>query len=123
MRKSVFVALTVAVLGTASLPAFAADPAQARLVAPGAQPREVIIDGRLWKCRGEKCTAGSQGKNQPILRECARAAKVLGPIVEYRQGTRILNSRGLNQCNSRTEQAKTEPAETGPATDAVAQGR
>ena len=116
MNKYAFVALSVAVLGATSVPAVAADPAQARLTAPVSQARQVIIDGRLWKCRGEKCTTGSQGKNQPILRECIRAAKVLGPIVEYRQGTRILNDKGLAQCNSRVEQAR-----VGPATDAVAE--
>ena len=118
MKRYVFVALAVAVLGAAGVPAVAADPAQARLSAPVSEAREVIVDGRLWKCRGEKCTTGSQGKNQPMLRECIRAAKVLGPIMEYRQGTRMLNAKGLAQCNSPVEQAR-----TGPATDAVAQAK
>lgn len=119
MRSLVFVALSVAVLGAGGVPAMAADPAQARLAAPVSEAREVIVDGRLWKCRGQKCTAGSQGKNQPIARECARVARVIGPVTEYRQGTRILNEKGVAQCNAQA----TELAKTGAGADAVAQTR
>lgn len=121
MKRYVFVALSVAVLGATSVPSFAADPARARLVAPVSEAREVIVDGRLWKCSGQKCTSGSQGKNQPIARECARVAKVIGPVTEYIQGTRILNREGLRQCN--TAAGATEQAETVPTSDASAQTR
>ena len=90
-----------------SVGALAADKAEARLAAAVSEPLKVIIDGRLWSCEGEKCTSGSQGKNQPITRECARAAKVLGPVVSYRQGERRLDDAGIAACNGGAETART----------------
>ena len=110
MKKVAFVALAAFALMQGGL-SMAADKAEATLAAAVSEPRKVIIDGRLWSCEGEKCTAGSQGKNQPIGRECARAAKVLGPIVAYRQGGKELNSAGIAACNASTETAR---AASGP---------
>ena len=120
MKSFAYGAFTAIVLAGAGLSAgaFAADKAEARLAAAVSAPRKVIIDGRLWSCEGEKCTAGSQGKNQPITRECARAAKVLGPVVAYRQGERSLDEAGIMACNGGVETARTA---SGP--DAVGRAR
>ncbi len=109
MTQIKFGALAALVLMTASVsaPVLAADKAEARLAAAVSAPRKVIIDGRLWSCEGEKCTAGSQGKNQPIGRECSRAAKVLGPIVAYTQGEKTLGAAEITACNGGVETART----------------
>ena len=112
--------LALAVLGAAgvSVSAPAAERAEARLAAQVSEARQVIIDGRLWSCAGDKCTAGSQGRSQPIGRECARVAKVVGPVVEYRQGDKILGASGIAACNGGREIAR-----AAPATDAAANAR
>jgi hypothetical protein len=112
--------LALAVLGAAgvSVSAPAAERAEARLAAQVSEARQVIIDGRLWSCAGDKCTAGSQGRSQPIGRECARVAKVVGPVVEYRQGEKVLGAAGIVACNGDREVAR-----AAPSTDAAATAR
>lgn len=119
MKKVAFVALTAFALMHGGI-SLAADKAEATLSAPLSQPRKVIIDGRLWSCEGEKCTAGPQGKNQPISRECSRAAKFLGQIVAYRQGNRELDTIGLAACNGA---AATARAPAGASADVAARTR
>ena len=108
MKSLAYRGFALVILSSAMLPgaSFAAERAQARLAAQVAQERQVIVDGRLWSCEGDKCTAGSQGRSQPIGRECARAAKVLGPIIEYRQGARVLDASGITACNAASETAR-----------------
>ena len=107
MKKVAFLVFAASVLVVPL--GIAAERAEATLAAPVSESRKVIIDGRLWSCEGDKCTAGSQGRDQPIRRECARAAKVLGPIVAYRQGARSLDAAGLAACNASQEAARAAP--------------
>ena len=120
MRTFAYGALGAIVLASSgfSVAAYAADPAAARLQAAVSAPRKVIIDGRLWSCEGEKCTSGSQGRNQPIARECVRVAKALGPVAEYRQGANVLDAAALVACNVHIETAR-----TGSSAPAVASAR
>lgn len=105
MRNVAFVAVLMTSLGAGAV-ANAGERAQATLSSPIANSRKAIIDGRLWTCEAEKCTSGSQGKNQPIARECVRTAKVLGPIVSYRRGERSLDAAELAACNAPQEAAR-----------------
>ena len=94
----------------------AAGRSEARLAAPVAEARQVIIDGRLWSCTDDKCMAGSQGRSQPIGRECLRVAKVVGPIIEYRQGDKVLDAADIAACNGVRETARTAPSTDAGAT-------
>ena len=105
MRNVAFVAVLVMALG-AGASATAGERAEAILFAPLAKPQKTIIDGRLWTCEAEKCTSGLQGKNQPISRECVRTAKVLGPVVSYRRGSRTLDASELAACNTAQDMAR-----------------
>lgn len=109
--------LALAILGGSAFASSgsAADRAEARLAAQVAEARQVIIDGRLWSCAGDKCTAGPQGRSQPIGRACARVAKVVGPVIEYRQGDKALGAAGIAACNG-----DREVAQTASGTDAAA---
>jgi hypothetical protein len=117
MRNVAFVAAAVMMLG-AGFTAHAGERAEATLASPLAKSRKAIIDGRAWTCQEEKCTSGSQGKNQPIARECVRTAKVLGPIVSYRRGQRSLDAAEIAACN-----AAQETARAAAGTDVAARGR
>lgn len=99
----------LALLGLAD-PAGSAERAEARLASPMAEGRQVIVDGRLWSCAGDRCVAGSQGRSQPISRECLRVAKIVGPIIEYRQGDRTLSAAGVAACNRALDPASSSDA-------------
>jgi hypothetical protein len=103
MQKLLF-ALTAAGLMAAAVPQVAwADlvlPAQAKLAAPVAEARKVIVDGRIWRCEADLCKAGEQGTDQPAQRECGKLAKSVGTIVAYTSGTRELPEASLAACNA-----------------------
>jgi hypothetical protein len=94
----------------------AAERSEARLAAPVSEARKVIVDGRLWSCTDDRCMAGSQGRSQPIGRECLRVAKVVGPIIEYRQGDKALDAAGIAACNGVRETARTASSTDAAAT-------
>ena len=102
MKRLGFGILAIAAVAGACVAgtAIAAERTEAILAAPVSEPRQVIVDGKLWSCEGNKCTSGNQGKSQPIGRECARAAKTLGPIVAYTRGERALNADEIKACNA-----------------------
>ena len=101
MQKIISGLWALSMLGAAIAPAaaFAANGVEARLAAPVSKPREVIIDGRIWSCEGDVCRGGSRGANQSLKRECLRAAKVLGPVVGYRNGDKTLSAEEVAACN------------------------
>jgi hypothetical protein len=72
---------------------------QATLQTPVAQPKSVVIDGKVWKCAGVDCSASADGAPQPATRECARAAKVLGGFTRYSKDGRPLDDAALAACN------------------------
>ncbi len=85
-----------ALIATAAL---AAQITEATLAAPVAERRQVIVDGKLWTCEAARCVSGNTGISQPLTRECARAARVLGPIVAYRRGETALTANQIKACN------------------------
>ena len=79
--------------------AFAAERAEATLATPVPAPVEKIVDGRIWRCEGSTCVGGSGfARSQPIARECARAAKVLGAFTSFKRGGRELSAEQVQAC-------------------------
>jgi hypothetical protein len=100
MQRLVLSVISGGVLaGLAGAALAAAQLTEATLAAPVSERRQVIVDGKLWTCEGTKCTSGNKGISQPVVRECARAARVLGPIVEYRRGEVALTDEQIKACN------------------------
>lgn len=103
MRSLPFVASLAAACALTAAPSFAAaaERAEAQLASPLAAPVEKIVDGRVWRCEGSTCIGGSGfAKAQPITRECARAAKILGRFVSFKRGDRALNSEQVRACGA-----------------------
>jgi hypothetical protein len=73
--------------------------AEAKLATPVSEPKKVTIDSRIWRCEGDTCKGAEQGNTQPAKRECAKVAKVLGPLTAYKDGKRDLSEADLAACN------------------------
>lgn len=100
MQRLVLGSIVAGALAALAGLAFAAGQmTEATLATPVSAHREVIVDGKLWICETNKCTSGNKGISQPLARECARAARVLGPIVAYRRGDQTLTDAQIAVCN------------------------
>lgn len=75
--------------------------AEAVLKAPVAKPITTAIDGRVWSCEGDKCTASGAGDSQPLKRECRRVAAELGALKTYKSETGSLDEAGTAVCNTK----------------------
>lgn len=69
------------------------------LAAPVAQPRQEIVDGLLWKCAGESCSAPAQG-GRPVI-TCARVARKIGAVARFSSPQGELSADELARCNAR----------------------
>lgn len=93
-------AVSFILAGTAVIPASAAPRADvyvASLAAPLAQPREDIIDGVLWKCAGDRCSAPAKG-SRPVL-VCGRVARKFGEVSRFTSPQGELSTEELARCN------------------------
>ena len=99
-RLAAIAALGAALLATS---AAAAPRGTTEAMRSGAPVSATIIDGRVWTCTDSACrAANSEGADsQPATRECARAARALGPFSAYATGGRVLTAPELARCNAR----------------------
>lgn len=68
------------------------------LASPLAEPRQEIVDGLLWKCAGEQCSAPAQGGR--AVTACGRVARKIGPVVRFAAPQGELTSEELARCNA-----------------------
>jgi len=59
--------------------------------------KEVVIDGRLWTCSGNACTAPGDDARPAIA--CRKLARKLGPVARFATPQAELNAAGLATCN------------------------
>ncbi|HEY6814168.1 MAG TPA: hypothetical protein VI168_01390 [Croceibacterium sp.] len=70
---------------------------RAELAASQDGNREVIIDGRVWSCSGNACTA--QGDDARPAIACRKLARKLGPVTRFATAQSELDAAGLATCN------------------------
>ena len=92
-------ALILSALAAGLVAGEASAASSASLQTGGPGPRLVVLDGRVWRCDGGDCAAAGQGRSQGLIRECARVARRLGPLVAYRRDGVTLDPTGLARCN------------------------
>jgi len=91
-------ALFAAALAAAAAPAFAQAPTmRAEFAATQDANAQVIIDGRVWSCSGNACTA--QGDDARPAIACRKLARKLGPVTRFATPQSELNAAGLATCN------------------------
>ncbi len=67
------------------------------LVTPLAAPRREIVDGAIWRCEGERCTAPADGARAQAV--CIKIARKFGPIASFATPQGALSAEQLTRCN------------------------
>ena len=85
-------------LAASSPSAFAQSPAM-RAEFAGSQDGnpEVIIDGRVWSCSGNACTARGADARPAVA--CRKLARKLGPVARFTTPQAELDATALASCN------------------------
>lgn len=100
LRKSLLALPAAALaLGAVGVPAHAAPRASyvATLAAPLSEPRQDVLDGALWKCVGDRCSAAAEG-SRPVL-VCGRVARKFGEVARFTAPEGDLAPEALARCN------------------------
>jgi len=70
----------------------------ATLASPLAAPRREIINGQVWRCEGDRCTAPDDG-SRPLI-ACQRVVETFGPVSGFSGPRGALSPEQLARCNA-----------------------
>src|SRR5687768_7960835 len=70
---------------------------RAEFAAPFERSTEVVIDGRMWSCSGNACTARADDPRPAVA--CRKLARKLGTVTRFATPQSELNAAGLATCN------------------------
>ena len=88
----------IVLAATATAPALAqAGTMRAELATAQEGTSEVIVDGRVWTCDGNACTARGDDPRPAVA--CRKLARKLGPVTRFATSQSELNAAGLATCN------------------------
>jgi hypothetical protein len=68
------------------------------LTSPVSAPRREIVDGVLWRCEGERCSAPADGERTLAL--CGKVARKFGALAAFTGPQGALSTEDLARCNS-----------------------
>jgi hypothetical protein len=68
------------------------------LITPLAVPRREIIDGAVWRCDRDRCTAPADGARPQSL--CSKVARKFGPVSRFATPKGELTDEQLMRCNA-----------------------
>ena len=107
-RKLPRLLITVLIALTGTLASFTvtASPAQAAsagaysasLATPLAAAKREIIDGAIWRCEGDRCSAPADGGRAQAV--CGKVVRKFGPVARFASPQGALSAEQLVRCNA-----------------------
>jgi hypothetical protein len=91
---------TIIGFSATAVPAHAAVSAGAYAVSlssPLPAARREIIDGAIWRCEGDRCSAPADGARAMVI--CGKVARRLGPVARFTTPQGELTTEQLARCN------------------------
>jgi hypothetical protein len=102
LPRAVFAAgLALAVFAAPAMPAHAAAARGAYAVTlntPLAKDRREIIEGAIWRCAGDSCSAPADGAQPQAL--CGKVMRKFGSVASFATPQGSLSAEQLARCNS-----------------------
>ena len=92
---------TVASFSATAVPAHAASSGGAYAVAlasPLPAARREIIDGIIWRCAADRCSAPADGARAAAI--CGKVARKFGPVARFAAPQGELTPEQLTRCNA-----------------------
>jgi hypothetical protein len=87
----------LAVFATASPALAQSGGLRAEFAAPFERASEVVIDGKLWSCAGNACSARGDDPRPAVA--CRKVVRKLGPVTRFATPRSELDAAGLASCN------------------------
>lgn len=91
---------TIAGFAATAMPTRAAAPAAAyavSLATPLPAARREIIDGTIWRCEGDRCSAPADGARPAAI--CGKVARRFGQVTRFASPQGELGADQLARCN------------------------
>jgi hypothetical protein len=82
------------------------------LAAPLEQPRREVVEGALWRCDGERCSAPADGERMQAL--CGKLARRVGEVARFAGPQGELTAEDLARCNSAVPLSRSSRAGAAP---------
>ncbi len=94
------IAGTIASFGATTTPAYAAGAGaySASLATPVDAPKREVINGVLWRCEGDSCSAPLDGSRP--ANACAKLVRKIGPVTRFASPKGELSADDLQRCNA-----------------------
>ncbi len=92
---------TIAGFTATTAPAHAAPTGGAyavSLASPLPAAKREIIDGAIWRCEGERCSAPADGARAVVV--CGKVAHRFGPVAKFATPQGELTAEQLTRCNA-----------------------
>lgn len=68
------------------------------LATPVSEARREIIDGAIWRCAGDRCSARADGARTQVV--CGRVARKFGIVAKFTGPQGDLSTEQLTRCNA-----------------------
>lgn len=107
MMPRVLIPAALALVGTVASFSVTAAPAHAApsggvytvsLASPLPAARREIIDGAIWRCEGDRCSAPADGARTLVV--CGKVARRFGPVAKFAAPQGDLTPEQLTRCNA-----------------------
>ena len=82
------------------------------LASPIETPRREIVDGVLWRCEGERCSAPADGERTLAL--CGKLARKFGAVARFTGPQGALAAEDLARCNAAAPVSRSGGATASP---------
>jgi hypothetical protein len=69
------------------------------LTAPLAAAKREIIDGAIWRCQADQCSAPANGER--LLSLCSTVSRKFGQVASFTAPQGALSAEDLSRCNKR----------------------
>jgi len=99
IRTLTFSAAAIALAGVAAAASANATTFTLKLETPKTEAQQIVVDGNLWSCEGDTCSA-TLNRKKATVRTCQKAAREIGAFVSFENENGALSEAQLNKCNS-----------------------
>lgn len=99
IRTLALSAAALAFAGVATATSANATAFTLKLDTPKAEAQQFVVDGYLWSCEGDTCSATIKRKKVTV-RTCQKVAREIGSFVSFENENGALDAAQLDKCNS-----------------------